>query len=84
MSGRAKGWIIAIVVIVIVCAAAVVVWEVRHSESEEAHAKAVELKAKATALGMRPPPVSVLESRYGTAGGKPCLRDLKTDEGGPD
>jgi hypothetical protein len=65
---RRTGWIVAIVAIAVVAAVLVVVWEQRDT-SEEARAKAVELKAKATALGIRTPPVRVLEAIYGDDGG---------------
>jgi len=65
---RRTGWIVAIVALAVVAAVLVVVWEQRDT-SEEARAKAVELKAKATALGIRTPPVRVLEAIYGDDGG---------------
>jgi hypothetical protein len=65
---RRTGWIIAIVALAVVAAVLVVVWEQRDT-SEEARAKAVELKAKATALGIRTPPVRVLKAIYGDDGG---------------
>jgi hypothetical protein len=68
MSSRTRGWIIAIVCIAAVCGVLVAVWH--HGEqSAVAQQKAVELKAKATELGIRTPPVSVLEAIYGTDGG---------------
>jgi hypothetical protein len=71
MSRRTWGWIVAVVVLAVVCAGFAIVWHERQDSERavEAHRKAVELKAKATALGIRTPPVSVLEAIYGDDGG---------------